>query len=317
MKKCDVLIIGAGAAGLTAAVYTSRRNLKTIVVSTDYGGQFNLTDHIENYPAVKLITGQKLAKKFKTQAKKFGAKFINGKVVKISKDLESNKNIFYLDLASGEKCKGKVVILAFGKVPRKLDIPGEEKFMGRGISTCAICDAPLFKNKTVAVIGGYKGALETTFELANIAKKVYLVHKKENLTADQDLIDKVKQLNNVEFILNHIPVEVIGDKVIKSLKIKHVNNNEIKEIDLDGIFIEIGYMVDTGFVKDLVKLNEDNEIVIDNNCKTSTEGIFAAGDVTIIPYKQIVISAGEGAKAALEAYKYLTNSDKVEIDWTY
>lgn len=310
MKLYDVIIIGAGAAGLTAAIYTRRKNLSTIVLSADIGGQTNLTSHIENYPGVDACPGPELMKKFENQAKKFGAEIILAKAMKI----EKNKNKFTV-VAEDKTFEAKTLILAFGKVHKSLNIPGETKFLGRGVSTCVTCDAPLFKNKIAAVIGGGNAAVEGAIELAEVAKKVYLVHRRKEFRADEITVEKANKNKKIEMVLASIPIEIKGDKFVKSIVVQNVDSNATKELSTDGIFVEIGYEVDTGIVKELVKLTGKNEIITDKEGKTSDPAIFAAGDVTITPFKQTVISAGEGAVAALSCHKYLTSGKESSLDW--
>jgi thioredoxin reductase (NADPH) len=315
----DVIIVGAGSAGLTAAIYTCRKKLKTLVVSMDVGGQMNLTEHIENYPGYTEHTpgfpsGPNLMRIFEEQSKKFGTEFKTGKVSKITK---KEKN-FVIELLSGEKFECKALILAYGKVQRMLDVPGEEKFLGRGLSTCATCDAPLFKNKVVAVVGGGNSALEAAELLTKFATKVYLVHRRDAFRADEITVEKVKKTGKVEFVLNAVPKEIRGDKFVKAFVVTDVNTNQERVIDVNGVFIEIGYIIDTTIVKDLVQINQNNEVTINDKSETSCEGIFAAGDLTSVPYKQAIISAGEGAKAALSAYNYIQKIEGkpvVRSDW--
>lgn len=307
----DVLIIGSGAAGMTAAIYTCRKNLKTGIISIDVGGQTNLTSEIENYPGVGKMPGWDLMKKFQEEAVGFGAEMIFGKAAKIDK----KDDIFTVEMANGDKHQGKALILAFGKVPRSLGVPGEEKFMGRGVSTCVTCDAPFYKNKTVAVVGGGNSAVEGALELADIADKVYLIHRRDQFRADEITIKRLQDNPKIELILNSVLKEIKGDKVIDSVVIENKESSEQKELELDGVFIEIGYVVDTKMVEHLVDLNEKKEIIADVRGATSCPGIFAAGDVTGTPFKQTVISAGEGAKAGLEAHRYLTGGKGVSVDW--
>ena len=309
----DVIIIGAGAAGLSAAIYTARRKLDTLIISMDKGGQTLLTSNIQNYPGFYNEHGANLMKIFEKQALDLGVKIILGKVINI----EKNNNEFKVYLSNNEVYESKSVILAYGKVPAQLNILGEDKFFGRGIHIYAVYDAPFFKNKIVAVIGGGNSALDSVLILSEYAKKVYLIHRRNEFRGEQILIDKIKKLKNVEIILEHIPVEFKGDKNLNSLIIKNINNNELKEINLDGCFVEIGYINKIDFVKHLVDVIEKNEIITDIYCNTKTKGLFAAGDVTIIPYKQTITAAGEGCKAALTCYSYLTGKSGAVIDWTH
>ncbi|MBI4918774.1 thioredoxin-disulfide reductase [archaeon] len=311
MKKYDVLIVGAGAAGMTAAVYTCRKNLKTAVISIDIGGQTNLTNHIENYPGTGALPGPELMQKFKEDAVKFGAEFITGKATQINKEEKE----FLVTINNKDKVKARSVILAFGRLPKKLNIPGEDKFFGRGVSTCATCDGPLYRGRTVAVIGGGNAGVEGSLELADIATKVYLVHRRDELKADAVTVEKLKKKKNVEIILDSSPTEIKGEKFVKSVTVKNLKDNKEREIPVDGLFIEIGSEVDTSTVKHLVKTNERNEVLVNDVGATSCPGIFAAGDVTQIPFKQTVISAGDGAKAALQCYNYLSGNSAEVLDW--
>ncbi|MEK6828209.1 MAG: thioredoxin-disulfide reductase [Nanoarchaeota archaeon] len=309
----DVLIVGAGAAGLTAAIYTCRKKLKTLIVSIDVGGQTNLTSHIENYPGTGAMHGIELMRKFQNEAIGFGAELIMGKVNKVDKI----ENSFRIYLANGETYEGKALILAYGKVPKSLGIEGEEKFMGRGVSTCVTCDAPLFKNRDVAIVGGGNSAVEGALELATMARKVYLIHRRDVFRADEVTVEKLKNNSQIELVLNSIPTKVIGEKNVDGIEVENIATKEKKELKVDGVFIEIGYVVDTSFVQHLVKVNEKREIIVDERCNTSCAGIFAAGDITPVPFKQTVIAAGEGSKAALECYRWLTGGKGAVLDWTH
>ena len=308
----DVIIVGAGPAGLTAAIYSSRRNLKTLVLSKGLSDQVSETPHIENYPGFEKIEGYKLIQKFEEQVRDFGVEIIFEEVVKI----KPKRNTFIVKTVTKKSYESKVLILAFGKIPRTLNIPGEEELTGKGVSYCATCDAPLYRNKIVAVIGGGNAALDATLLLSKIAKKVYLVHRRDEFRGFEAEIDKVKKRKNVELVLSHIAVKFKGDKVLKSMIVKSKKTAKRKEIKVNGVFVEIGSVVKTDFVKDLVKLDKNGYIIVNNNCETSRSGIFAAGDVDNTPFKQIVVAAGEGAKAGLNAYNYLHGlKPEIVIDW--
>ena len=309
----DVIIIGGGAAGLTAAIFARRRLLKTLLITLDIGGQALLTEQIENYPGYLGKSGPKLMKIFEEQARSFGTEILIGYVTKVEKINDHFKVIS--DVGEFET---KTVIVAAGKVPRRLNVPGEEKFLGRGVSTCVTCDAPFAKNKVVAVVGGGNSALEGAEVLSKFATKVYLIHRRDEFRADEITVEKVKKLPNVEFILNTVVTEIRGDKKIESVMLQNVKTGEKKELKLDMLFLEIGHETKIDFVKDLVKVDEYNQIITNKLGETSCPGIFAAGDVTDSPYKQLVIAAAEGAIAALSAYNYIAKKEGkvgIKVDW--
>jgi len=309
----DVLIIGAGAAGLTSGIYCSRKKLKNAIITLDIGGQTNLTNHIENYPGAGAQPGPELMQKFADEARRFGTEFIMAQVNKLEK---REKGDFAISTTDGKQYFTRSVILAFGAMPKLLGIPGEDKFFGRGISTCTTCDAPFFKGKATAVVGGGNSAVEGALELSKIASKVFLIHRRGDFRADPVTVDKLRNAPNVELVLDSEVKEVLGEKKVSGIRVSNNKTNAAREIQIDGLFIEIGHIVKTEFLRPLVKTNEKNEVITDLGNRTNIPGIFAAGDITIIPFKQTVISAGEGAKAALECYKYLTGGKVDTQDWT-
>lgn len=299
----DVVIVGAGAAGLTAAIYAGRKKLKCILVTgPNIGGETNSTNDIQNYPGYE-GPGPELMKKFWASAKKWGCEIKEAMVSKISKP----KN-FVVELSDGSKIDSKSIILCYGRERRKLNIAGEDKFFGRGLSTCTTCDAPLFPNKDTVVIGGGNSAVEGALELARIAKKVYLVHRREQFRADEVTVEQVRKEPKIEIITNAVPVEIVGEKFVKTLIIEDVNTKKKRELLVQGIFSEIGWETHTAMVQGLVETNAVGEIKVDEFCRTKTPGLYACGDLTHIPYKQTVISAGMGAVAVLEAYRFVTGS---------
>ncbi|NCN07747.1 thioredoxin-disulfide reductase [Candidatus Falkowbacteria bacterium] len=312
-KQYDLLIVGAGPAGLTAAIYATRRKLKTLIVSMTIGGQMAQTNEIENYPGIDFSDGLSLSDNMKKQAEKYGTEFAFEEVLNIRK-----KNDLFIVHTNNNDYEAKSVLLAFGLTPRKLGVTGEQEFSGRGVTYCATCDGPLFKNKTVAVVGGGNSAIEAAEYLSKLAKKVYVINRTDQFRATPILLDKARGQKNIEFYCFTAITEIKGDGVVKSIEIASLQNETKKEeIILDGVFIEIGYQAKTEWLKGTVDLNKRGEIITDRDCVTSTEGIFAAGDCTDTQYKQIVISAGEGAKAALQIYKYIVGREgKVAIpDW--
>ncbi|MFA4937052.1 MAG: FAD-dependent oxidoreductase [Patescibacteria group bacterium] len=317
-KIFDVIIIGGGAAGLTAGIYSSRRALKTLLISPDIGGQAASTDEIENYPGVELITGPELMDKFKKQAEKFGTEFVFAEVTKIeSKQDKENKPLFTIS-TNTENYTSYSVILAFGLTHRHLNVPGEKEFGAKGVGYCATCDAPLFKNKPVMVVGGGNSAIDAALLLAKNSPKVYLVNRNDNFNAEAVLVEQLKQ-PQIEVIMNSQVKEIKGDTRVKSVVIyDNRDPNKTREIITEGVFVQVGFVVDAKLVEGLVDLDERKQIKISWDAETSAPGIFAAGDLTAISYKQIVISAGWGATAALKAYEYLQKVRGlrgVKIDW--
>lgn len=297
----DVIIIGGACAGLSAAIYSGRRALKTLVITKVVGGQAAITTEIENYPGFLSIPGPDLMNKFKEQAESFGAEIKLGEVTNIEK--LDNHN--YLIKTAEEEFEAKTVILTFGLEHRKLGISGEKEFFGRGVTYCATCDGPFFKGKTVGVVGGGNSAFDAADYLADICEKVYLFVRKNEYRAEKVLIDSVKNKKNIE-IMNFTEVtECLGEKKLQKVKLINNQTNKESEIELDGLFIEIGWRPKTEIVKNLVELNDKGYIITDNEQKTSVPGIFAAGDVTETPFKQAIVSAGEGAKAGLSAARYV------------
>jgi thioredoxin reductase len=319
----DVIIIGAGAAGLSAAIYSARKKLSTLIVSMDVGGQTNLTNRIENYPGAVPQPGHALMETMLEQAEGFGAELVQGKAASISEKTVGGKKVFTTTLADGKKIESRAVIIASGKVPRTLGVPGEEKFFGKGVFTCITCDAPLFARKTVAVIGGGNSAFEGVLELAKIgAAKIYLLVREDKFIADELTAGKVKALAKqkpgvIEILTETVVKEFKGTKLLEKITVENMATKQAKEIAVNGVFLEIGYVVNPSLFKNLVKINEKNEIVIDERCQTNREGVFAAGDVTSAPFKQSSISAGEGAKAALQCHRWLSGvkGGGTAIDW--
>lgn len=310
----DVVIIGAGIAGLTAAIYTRRKELDTLIISPEIGGQLNLASNIENYPGFNKIKGKDLIKNIFDKVVELGTEFIFSEVVKI----EKKKKYFLIYLKNKDIIKAKTIILAFGKTPKKLGI-GEEKFIGKGISTCVICDAPLYKEKIVAVVGGGNSAIDAALELVNISKKVYLIHRRDSFRADEINIKKLKEKKNVEFLLNTIIKQINPNskkEFVDSLLVENIKTKEQKIIKVDGVFLEIGFEMKSDWLKGFVELDEIGQVIINNLCQTSQSGVFAAGDCTNIPFKQAIISSAQGAIAALQAYQYLTKGKEVKVDWS-
>ena len=320
----DVLIIGGSAAGLTAALFAARREMKTLVVTKDIGGQISETLNIENYPGVEKIEGPELVKVFEAQAKKHGADIVREEIVEIEerdeigeRDRSAEGKLFFVKTKDGDEYVGRSVILAMGKTPRSLDVPGEETFLGKGISYCANCDAPLFRDKTVAVVGGGNAAFDAALLLSKIAKKVYIIHRREGFRAFEKTVEQVRQQPNVEFVLNSVVKEIRGDSFARSVVIEEKSSKAEKELGAEGVFVEIGSEVETEFVEGFVELDGLGQVKTNKNTETSKPGVFAAGDVADTPFKQIVTAAGDGCKAALAAYNYLHDiENKYVAEWS-
>ena len=297
----ELIIVGAGPAGMTAAVYAARKKLNTALISYDIGGQVLWTTGVENYMGYQFIEGSELMQKFQEQVRQFPLDMKTGGRVN---NLSRTDAGFEVRTDKGENYRARAAIIATGKRPRQLDVPGEEKLRGRGVTYCAICDGPLFAGDNVAVIGGGNSALEAAEDMVRIAEHVYLVSLTP-LTGDQVLIDKVKNANNLTMFLEHEVLEVEGGSRVEGIKLRNLKTKQEKELEVSGIFIEIGLIPNSEPFKMMVLLNRLGEIEVNCANETSVPGLFAAGDVTNVPEKQIVVAAGEGAKAALQAHRYL------------
>ena len=300
----DLIIIGGGPAGMTAGIYAGYQKLKTLLITKNFGGQINRKAvTIENYPGLGEISGAELIKSFEKHLKRFPVEILNDTVVEVKKE---NENFTVLTGEGKKEFQAKAVIVASGADPRPLEVLGEKEFIGRGVSYCVTCDGPLFQNKKVAVVGGGNAGLEAAIFLAQWAKKIYILEFLPQLPATPVHIQKVKNLDKVEIITNVEIKEIKGKEFVEALVYQGRDSNELKTLEIDGIFIEIGSMPATNFVKDLVDFNEKDEIIVNPyTAETKTPGLFAAGDVDNVLYKQIVIACGEGAKAAISAIKYL------------
>jgi alkyl hydroperoxide reductase subunit F len=299
----DVLIAGAGPAGLTAGVYCARKMLNTIIISENIGGQALESWAIENYMGYRMITGEDLMKKFEEQVNTLNMRLELDRIVSISKE----DDVFIIRTISENTLKARALILAQGNRPKKLGVANEEQYLGRGLSICSTCDGPLYKGKRVAVVGGGNSALQTVVEMSEIAQSARLIVR-SIVRADPVYIRMLESKKNITVHLNTQITALHGDKFLSAITTRNESGEEQK-IELDGVFIEIGWLPNTDILDGFVALNEKKEIIIDINCHTSLAGVFAAGDVTSIKGKQIIIASGEGAKAALEAHEYLMKSE--------
>lgn len=301
-KLYDFIIIGAGPAGMTAAVYAARKKLDILVISKDIGGQPLLTSGIENYMGYQYVTGPELMRKFEEQVKQFPVALLTDEK---ASNLTTDDKGFIVSTTTDKKFRSRSVIIASGKRPRPLNVPGEKELVGRGVSYCATCDAPLFGEMDVAVIGGGNSALTAVIDLLKYARRIYLIEVMPTLTADLTLIERAKESDKVEFYPGHLVKEISGTDRVENIVISSKDGGEDIALPVSGVLVEIGLIPNSEFAKGLVRLNHLQEIAVACECKTSVEGIFAAGDVTNVPEKQIIVAAGEGAKAALSTYNYL------------
>jgi alkyl hydroperoxide reductase subunit F len=296
----DVVVLGAGPAGASAAIYSARKGLKTAIIAERIGGQVQDTKGIENLISVKYTEGPQLASQLFGHISAYDIKLLEHRRVKSIGEGEVKK----IELESGEFLHTKSVIVATGAKWRELGVPGEKDYLGRGVAYCPHCDGPYFKGKDVAVVGGGNSGVEAAIDLAGIVKSVTVFEFLSTLKADQVLIDKLLSLPNVRVIKNARTNRVIGNETkVTAIEYEDRSTGEIKTLELDGIFVQIGLLPNSGFMKNVVELNKFGEIVIDEKCRTNVPGIYAAGDVTDVPYKQIIIAMGEGAKAGLSSFE--------------
>ncbi len=298
----DLIIIGAGPAGISAALYAARQKLNFLVLTEDIGGLANFVPSLKTYLGIHYISGYDLVSKFKEHLKDFKVPLKTGTDVK---EIRKLKKGFLIKTNKGEY-ESKAVIISSGRRFKKLEIKGEKEFEGKGLSFCAACEGPMFRDKTVAIIGGGRSGLFSCLFMLSLAKKIYLVEKEDRIKESGGLREVtriIKSNPKVEIVTGAYPKEIIGNRFVNSIKI--VENNRDKILKVDGVFVEIGYEPNTNFLKNLVKLNDRKEIIIDKTNMSSMKGIFAAGDVTDIPEKQVIVSVGEGAKAVLSAILFL------------
>lgn len=300
----DTIIIGAGASGIAAAIYAVRKSLKVLMVSKDIGGQAALSGGIENYPGFTMISGLDLAAKFRDEIERFKGDGLWVKEGVAVTSIEGSEGKFVVKTATNSY-HSRTVIIASGRVPKMLGIVGEKEFFGKGVATCATCDAPLYKGRDVAVVGGGNSALDAAFSLMKLAKSVTIVNITESLRGDDILLKNVTEAADVLVLNNYETLEVIGQNSVEGLKIKNKASGEEKVLNVNGIFVEIGWKPSIDFVPPQVEKNDKNEIVVDEFGKTSFDGIWAAGDVNNLWGEQIVIAAGEGAKAGLMVAEHI------------
>ncbi|MCD6321700.1 MAG: thioredoxin-disulfide reductase [Clostridiales bacterium] len=298
----DVIIVGGGPAGFTAALYSARANLKTLLIERYFaGGQMSTTDVMENYPGFEEpINGIELAMRMENQAKKFGTEVISEEVV----DLDLDDEIKIVKTTNGEyRCK--TVILGMGGSPRKLGLPSENNLMGRGISYCATCDGSFYRDMDVAVIGGGDTAVEDANYLSRLCKKVYLVHRRDELRATKTLQDDVFKNSKVEIVWDSVPESINGDMSVESINVKNKKTGDVRTLEVSGVFVAIGSNPNTELIKDKLKMSESGYIVTSEDMQTSIAGVFACGDIRDKLLRQVVTAAADGAIAAYAAEKYI------------
>ena len=303
MEIYDLIIIGGGPAGITAGIYAARQKLNTLLITKSFGGQVaRKAIMIENYPGFEEISGMELIQKLEKHLRKQKIDIERDEVTKLKKIGEK----FFVQTKSKNRFQSKAVIVASGADPRPLEVPGEKEFIGKGVSYCTTCDAPLFANKTVAVIGGGNAGFEAAIFLSLIAKKIYILEHGKKVGADEINQERVRKTKKVEIITNTALKRIRGNQFVNSIVYQDRKNRKNITLPVEGIFVEVGSQPATSFVKGLVDFNEKDEIIVNPKTgETRIRGLFAAGDIDDVPYKQIVIAAGEGAKAALSAYNYL------------
>ncbi|OGN15421.1 MAG: hypothetical protein A3C81_01650 [Candidatus Yanofskybacteria bacterium RIFCSPHIGHO2_02_FULL_46_19] len=305
-KVYDLIIIGGSAAATTAGIYAARRGLKFKIVSKDFGGEVATSGEIENWPGIIHTNGIELAQKFREHLDSYHAEI--EEEAEVEKVFKQPDGLFYITVKGSSECvyQAKTVIITTGVHPRELNIPGEKEFRVKGVSYCTVCDGPLFKDKVVATIGGGNSALESALMLSDIASKVYIINKNPKFKGDQVLIDNLqsKTQKNVEILYNVMASEIFGDQFVTGLKYKG-KDGKVNELKVDGIFVHIGQIPNSGLVPPEVEKDQFNQIKVNANCETSIPGLYAAGDVTDVPFHQIVIAAGQGCIATLSAVQYL------------
>lgn len=301
----DLIIVGGGPGGVAAGIYASRKKIKTLLIADGFGGQSLVSAEIQNWIGLKSVSGFELGKMFEEHLRaQEGIEIIDDDLVR---EVKKSKEGFRITTRNGRVFETKYVLIASGSRRKKLNIPGEKEFEGRGVFYCSICDAPIFKDKIVAVVGGGNAGLEAMRDLIPYASKIYSIIRSDEPKGDPVMQDKIKNNPKVEILTQALTQEILGSQFVTGLKYKDSRNGETKELKLDGVFIEVGSVPNSDFVKGLVDLDERGEIVVDHKTQeTSCPGIWAAGDVTNLPYRQNNISVGDGIKALLDIYDHLS-----------
>ena len=304
----DLLIVGGGPAAMSAAVYAARKMLTFAIIARDFGGQVRETSEVENWLGFQSINAKDLADSFEEHVKSFDIPARIGASVRV---IKKKADMFTLTMEDGTEYSSRTVILATGKRHRQLNVPGEKDLVGRGVAYCATCDAPFYKGKKVVVAGGGNSAFTTALDLLKVKADVTLVNFLKGWQADTALHERVKKAGPLNLLDYHQIIRIEGQKGVTGIVVKNRKDGKEKRLKANGVFVEIGLLPNNDPVRDLVALNDQGEVVVDCMDRTSIEGLYGAGDVTTVPHKQIVIAAGEGAKAALSAYNYLINKSLI------
>ncbi|KQC05522.1 MAG: thioredoxin reductase [Candidatus Cloacimonas sp. SDB] len=307
IERYDIAIIGAGPGGLSAGVYAARGGLSTVIFEKALiGGQITVTEEVENYPGIiNSITGFEIAEQFKKHALKFGAEIVEEEVKAIGleglcKIIETDKRTY----------RTKAIVFATGAHPRKLAVPGEEKFTGRGVSYCATCDGAFYRDKVVAVIGGGDSAIEEAIFLTKFAKKVYIIHRRDELRAVKIVQERAYKNKKIEFIWDTVVQSVNGDNVVEKIFLYNRKKDKISELKVDGVFIYVGIIPNSGLIESRVKCDENGFIITDENMHTNVPGFYAAGDIVHKTLRQVVTAASDGAIAAFSAEKWIEENNQ-------
>lgn len=299
----DLIIVGSGPAGLTAGIYASRAELDTLIIEKNgmSGGQIINTYEVDNYPGIPGISGFDLASKFREHCDQLGAIFAEGEVAAF----EVKDGLKVLTLENGDVYYTKTLIIATGAVPRKLNVLGEKELSGMGVSYCATCDGAFFKKRKSAVVGGGDVAVEDAIFLSRLCEKVYIIHRRDEFRAAKSLVTKLKATPNIEIIWDSVVEKIIGNEVVESIEIKNVKENKNTLVEVDGVFIAVGYMPSSEVYKKFIDTDEGGYIIADESCETNVKGVFAAGDIRTKALKQIITAAADGANAITAVEKYL------------
>jgi len=307
----QLIIIGGGPSGVAAAIYAARKKIKTAIIAEEFGGQSTVSDDIQNWIGTTNLSGFDLAKQLETHLRVYqnDIEIVEGQ--RVEKIEKVGENHFKLNITNGATYETERILIASGSHRKRLEVPGGKEFDGKGVAYCATCDAPLYQEKVVAVVGGGNAGLESVIDLEPYASKIYLLHRRDELKGDPVTQEKIKGMSKVEIVYNADTTEVVGDKFVTGLRYKDNKTGEEKELAVEGVFVEIGIIPNSNIVKDIVKLNSKGEIIVNHKTQVSSDpGIWAAGDVSDVLYNQNNISAGDAVKAVLNIYDRITGQNR-------